>query len=269
MQGEERNVGRKRGFNERKRRQNEKGYDRLLPEVWHKDVSNFGSEIELLNSVPPPVHWTGGGCSWYKVFMEHPKKEQTLVLIKPDGVQRSLIGEIISRYERTGLKLVGLKFLVPTKDLIEKHYTLDPMWRQKNGEKTIASYKAKGLPPPSEDPFEVSGITLEKLKNYLTSGSVVAMVWQGANAVAMVKKITGATEPLNSDVGTIRGDFMLDSFQTADQDQRAVRNLTHISGSVEEAQKEIKLWFESRELISYNLVQEKILYDVNLDGILE
>ncbi|MDO8601291.1 MAG: nucleoside-diphosphate kinase, partial [bacterium] len=77
------------------------------------------------------------------------KTEKTLVLIKPDGVQRSLVGEIISRYERTGLKLIALKFVVPTPDMVEKHYTLDPLWRKKNGEKTIASYKAKGLVPPS------------------------------------------------------------------------------------------------------------------------
>ena len=121
------------------------------------------------------------------------KTEKTLVLIKPDGVQRSLMGEIISRYERTGLKLIALKFFVPTAEMIEKHYTLDPSWRKRNGEKTIAGYKAKGLVPPSEDPMEVSGITLERLKKYISSGPIVAMIWQGMNAVAMVKKITGSS----------------------------------------------------------------------------
>ncbi|MDO8265230.1 MAG: nucleoside-diphosphate kinase [Candidatus Parcubacteria bacterium] len=201
--------------------------------------------------------------------MAHPKEEKTLILIKPDGVQRSLIGEIISRYEQTGLKLIALKFIVPTPDMVEKHYTLDPSWLQRTGEKTIAGYKAKGITPPSEDPMEVSGMTLEKLKKYLSSGPVVAMVWQGMNAVAMVKKITGSTEPLTADVGTIRGDFMLDSYQTADEDKRAVRNLTHMSGSVDEAENEIKFWFKPEEIIKYKLVQEGILYDVNLDGILE
>lgn len=201
--------------------------------------------------------------------MAHAKEEKTLVLIKPDGVQRSLMGEIISRYERLGLKLIGLKFMVSTPDLVEKHYTLDPTWRQRNGEKTIKSYKDKGLKPPFEDPLEMSGWTLERLKKYLSSGPVIAMVWQGANAVAVVRKITGSTEPLSSDVGTIRGDFMLDSYQMADEDNRAVRNLTHISGSVKEAEDEIKLWFSDKELIKYNIVQEKILYDKNLDSILE
>ncbi|MDO8632999.1 MAG: nucleoside-diphosphate kinase [bacterium] len=201
--------------------------------------------------------------------MAHPKEEKTLVLIKPDGIQRSLMGEIISRYERLGLKLLGVKLTVPTPDLVERHYTLDPAWRQRNGEKTIKSYKEKGLKPPSEDPLEVSGVTLQKLKKYLSSGPVIAMAWQGANAVAVVRKITGGTEPLTSDVGTIRGDFMLDSYQMADEDNRAVRNLTHISGSVKEAEDEIKLWFSDEELVRYNIVQEKILYDENLDGILE
>lgn len=201
--------------------------------------------------------------------MAHAKEEKTLVLIKPDGIQRSLMGEIISRYERLGLKLIGLKFTVPTPDLVEKHYTLDPTWRQRNGEKTIKSYKEKNLKPPFEDPLEMSGWTLERLRKYLSSGPVIAMVWQGANAVAVIRKVTGSTEPLSSDVGTIRGDFMLDSYQMADDDNRAVRNLTHISGSIQEAEDEIKLWFSENELIRYNTAQEKILYDKNLDSILE
>ena len=199
----------------------------------------------------------------------HAKEEKTLVLIKPDGIQRSLMGEIISRYERAGLKLVGLKMLVPTPDMVEKHYTLDPTWRQRNGEKTIASYKAKGLKPPSQDPLEISGKTLGNLKKYLSAGPVIAMVWEGAHAVAIVKKLTGTTEPLTSDVGTIRGDFVIDSYEMSDRDGRAVRNLTHMSGSIKEAEEEIRLWFSEKELISYKVIHEKILYDVNLDGILE
>src|SRR3989338_407579 len=107
------------------------------------------------------------------------KKEKTLVFIKPDGIQRSLIGEIIRRYERSGLKLIGLKMFVPTEDLVEKHYTLDPTWRMRNGEKSIAAYKKKGLTPPTEDPMEVSGKALNNLKRYLTSGPIIAMVWKG------------------------------------------------------------------------------------------
>lgn len=201
--------------------------------------------------------------------MNHPKTERTLVLIKPDGIQRTLIGEIIKRYERTGLKLVGIKMLVPTTEMVEKHYTLDPNWRRITGEKNLKAYREKGLKPPHEDPLKQSAMILEKLKGYLASGPVIAMVWQGAHAVSIIRKITGGTEPLLSDVGTIRGDFMLDSYKIADDDLRAVRNLIHASGTVPEAELEIKHWFKPEELINYRLVQEQILYDVNLDGILE
>lgn len=196
-------------------------------------------------------------------------KEQTLVIIKPDGVQRSLIGEIIKRYERAGLKLAGLKFLVPTKDQVKKHYLIDPEWKRKVGEKAMSSYEKKGIKPPHKDPLKIGELVLARLQKYLTAGPVVAMVWQGNEAVGVVRKITGGTEPLSSDVGTIRGDLTIDSYQIADPDDRAVRNLIHASGDLEEAKKEIKIWFKSSELMKYRLISDAILYDVNLDGIKE
>jgi|SRR5271168_209212 len=201
--------------------------------------------------------------------MPHHKEERTLVIIKPDGIQRTLIGEIIERYERVGLKLLGVKMLVPTVEHIEKHYTLDPNWRRVTGEKTIKGYQDKGMTPPSMDPLEITGRILEGLKKYISSGPVIVMVWQGAHAVKIVRKITGGTEPLTSDVGSIRGDFVLDSYQLSDTDGRAVRNLVHASGSPDEANMEIDHWFKKDELIDYRLVQDEILYDVNLDGIIE
>lgn len=199
----------------------------------------------------------------------HPKKERTLVIVKPDGVQRSLIGEIIKRHERVGLKLVGLKMMVPSAEMVEKHYTLDPNWRRVTGEKRIKAARDKGEKPPSEDPFKITAIILEHLKKYLTSGPVVMMVWEGAHAVAIVRKIVGGTEPLATDVGTIRGDYVLDSYTMSDSDGRAIRNLVHASGSTAEAEMEIKHWFDEREITDYRLVQEQIIYDVNLDGIIE
>jgi len=201
--------------------------------------------------------------------MNHPKEERTLVVIKPDGIQRSLIGEIIGRFEKLGLKLAAVKMILPTEDFIEKHYTLDPEWRRLTGEKRVKAAKEKGEKLATEDPFEITRIILEKLKKYMTSGPVVAMVWQGAHATELVRKLVGGTEPRSSDVGTIRGDFVLDSYIMADTDGRAVRNLIHASGSAKESEAEINHWFKPEELVNYRLVQEQIIYDVNLDGILE
>ena len=198
----------------------------------------------------------------------HPKLERTLVLIKPDGIQRALIGEIIMRYERLGLKLVGLKMVVPTPEQVEEHYTLDPQWRQVTGEKTIASYKSRGLTPPSEDPLEITAKILKNLKKYLAAGPVVAMVWEGAHAVELVRKITGGTEPRGAAVGTIRGDFVVDSYIMSDNDDRAVRNLIHGSGSVEEANMEIPHWFKKEEIIDYKVSREDVMYSAELEGIL-
>ncbi|OHA15990.1 MAG: hypothetical protein A3G52_04785 [Candidatus Taylorbacteria bacterium RIFCSPLOWO2_12_FULL_43_20] len=201
--------------------------------------------------------------------MTHLKKERTLVVIKPDGIQRTLVGEIIQRYERIGLKLIAIKMLVPSEDHVDKHYNLDPEWKKNVGEKSIKGYIDKGLEPPSQDPMVIGDQVISVLKKYLSSGPVIAMVWQGAHAVKIVRKITGGTEPLSSDVGTIRGDYVLDSYQMSDKDGRAIRNLIHASGSAKEADDEIKHWFVEEELLDYNLVQDKILYDVNLDGLLE
>lgn len=196
-------------------------------------------------------------------------KERTLVIAKPDGVQRSLIGEIIKRYEQVGLKLVGLKMTIPTAEHVEAHYMVNPDFKTNVGTKTIESYKKKGETPPTENPEEQGEFVLNGLKKYMVSGPVVVMCWEGLHAIEVVRKITGGTEPRSSDVGTIRGDYVLDSYQLADADDRAVRNLIHASGDATEAEKEIALWFSDDELVSYRLVQEQILYDVNLDGILE
>jgi len=192
-------------------------------------------------------------------------KEKSLVLIKPDGIQRSLIGEIIKRYERAGLKLIGLKFFIPTPELIEQHYLIDDSWLETVGKKTITSYEKKEEKPPFSNPKECGQWVLGKLKNFMSSGPVIAMIWQGNEAVGIIRKITGGTEPLASDVGTIRGDFTIDSYPLADIDNRAIRNLVHASGSPKEAEKEIGIWFKKEEILNYRLVVEEILYDVNLD----
>ncbi len=197
------------------------------------------------------------------------QRERTLVLIKPDGIQRSLIGEIIRRYERTGLKLVGLKFFIPTEEMVKNHYLVNDGWLESVGKKSKEAYIKKGLTPSFDDPVKCGQAVLERLLKYLTSGPVIAMIWEGNEAIGVIRKITGGTEPLTSDVGTIRGDFTIDSYELGDTDGRAVRNLIHASGSAQEAEKEIKIWFSDQEILKFRLLQESILYDVNLDGIKE
>lgn len=190
------------------------------------------------------------------------------MILKPDAVQRGLIGEVIRRFENIGLKMVGSKMILANAEHVEKHYTLDPEWRRVTGEKTIAGYKDKGLTPPSEDPYEITGRILEGLKKYMIAGPVVVMVWEGAHAVKIVRKLVGSTEPLTSAPGTIRGDYVLDSYQMSDNDGRAVRNLIHASGSVSEASAEIEHWFKPEEIIEYRQLQDAIIYSPELDGIL-
>lgn len=203
--------------------------------------------------------------------MTHPKKERTFVIIKPDGVQRSLIGEIIGRFERTGLKLVALKLAVVGKsdeERLWKHYNKNDEWFSKKGANIVKEREAAGLPVEKE-PIEYGKDIIRALAKYMTAGPVVMMVWEGNQSVAVIKKLVGDTAPASSDVGTIRGDLTTDSYAIAAVDDRAVRNLIHCSDEPAEAEREIALWFTPEEIIAYRLLQEEILYDVNLDGILE
>lgn len=169
-------------------------------------------------------------------------KERTLVLLKPDAVQRNLVGEIVGRFERVGLKIVAMKLVLPSKEQAYTHYKINP-----------------NLPQ----------VILDRLANFLSASPVVAMVLEGNQAIPVVRKLVGSSDPSQSAAGTIRGDYTMDSYPLGDKDGRCARNLVHASDSIEAAEKEIKLWFKLGELINYKTVREKILYDVNLDGILE
>ena len=199
---------------------------------------------------------------------QHPSKERTLVIIKPDGVQRSLIGEIIRRFERTGLKLVALKMFVPKEEQCWEHYNKDEEWFERKGKVIVDDRKKAGV-TIDKTAMDYGKEIIQQLADFMTSGPVVGMIVQGNQAVNIVTKTVGTTEPMTSDMGTIRGDLTNDSYAVAGVDGRAVRNLIHCSDKPEEAEREIKIWFDKREIIDYRLVQEQILYDVNLDGILE
>ncbi len=201
-------------------------------------------------------------------MMTHPKKERTFVILKPDTIQRGLIGESIKRFESVGLKLTAMKFSLAAEEILWKHYNKDDAWFQKKGELTIKNRQDLGMPIEKEA-IEYGKDIIRALVKFMSCGPVVMMIWEGNQAVGVVKKIVGGTEPATSDVGTIRGDLTLDSYELANRDERAVRNLVHCSDEVSEAEREISLWFKSEEMMSYSVVAERILYDVNLDGINE
>lgn len=201
-------------------------------------------------------------------MMIHPKKERTFVILKPDAIQRSLVGDVIARIEKTGLKLVASKLILATPDQCWTHYNKDEEWFLKKGVKIIENRQTLGMPVEKEA-LEYGKDIIGALVKFMTCGPIMPMIWEGNQAVGIVKKLVGGTEPLTSDVGTLRGDYTIDSYELAGLDDRAVRNLIHCSDMPEEAQREIKIWFNESEIINYRLVAEQILYDVNLDGILE
>ncbi len=198
----------------------------------------------------------------------NPKKERSFVILKPDAVQRSLIGELISRLERTGLKMTAMKMILATEDQCWKHYNKNEEWFLSKGERVVENRQKAGL-AIEKDAIEYGRDIIRALVNFMTCGPIIVMIFEGNQAVGIVKKIVGGTEPLSSDVGTIRGDFTLDSYELSNLDNRAVRNLIHCSDEAAEAEREISLWFSPEEIIKYRLISEQILYDVNLDGIRE
>lgn len=196
---------------------------------------------------------------------KYPHQERTFVILKPDTVQRSLIGEVIKRFEKTGLKCTAMKMFVPQEEQLIQHYNKTDEWFLKKGTNVVNDLMAQGLPIDKE-PIEYGKDIIRTIVKYMTAAPVVAMVWEGNQAVAVVTKIVGTTEPATSDVGTLRGDYTIDSYGHASFETRAVRNLVHCSDAVSEAEREIAIWFKDSEIMQYNTAQERIMYDINLDG---
>jgi nucleoside-diphosphate kinase len=190
--------------------------------------------------------------------------EQTLIIFKPDSVARGLVGEIITRFEKIGLKIVGMKMLMVSRELADKHY---PASREDfikgMGGKTLENYQKLGIDAKkefgSDDPKEIGLKIREWLVDMITAGPVITMVLQGPHAVELVRKVVGHTLPLMSAPGTIRGDFSYDSSYLANTRSRPIKNLLHASGNLEEAQFEVKLWYTEKELVSYSRVEEEIM----------
>jgi nucleoside-diphosphate kinase len=194
-----------------------------------------------------------------------PHQERTFVILKPDTVQRSLVGEVIKRFERTGLKFVAMKMFVPAKEQLLTHYHKDDAWFLKKGNRIIEDLQNQGL-PVDKDAMAYGRSIIDTIVDYMTAAPVIGMILEGNQSVAVVTKLVGTTEPSTSDVGTIRGDYTVDSYGHSSYENRAVRNLIHCSESPEEAEREIKVWFTDEEIMQYVTAQERIMYDVNFDG---
>lgn len=185
------------------------------------------------------------------------KKERTFIAIKPDGVQRHLMGEIIKRFENRGLKLVACKLIAPTKEMVLKQYPDDEKWYISLGTRTLEGYKERGI-EMDKTPIEIGRMIREQLIDYISDRPVLAMVWEGPHAVELGRKTVGHTNPLKADVGSIRGDYSMESYFLADDMTRALQNLIHASGSPEEAEKEMKIWFDENEILDYDLVTAEV-----------
>jgi len=194
----------------------------------------------------------------------HPKEERTVVLIKPDGVKRGLIGEIISRFESRGLKIIALEMFQPTKEQIDSHYPKEEKWIKRLGEKTLKNYQQYGFDAKKElgtdDPLEIGKQVRGWLIDFMCSGPIVKMVVKGIHAISMVRKIVGPSLPADAEMGTIRGDFSVDSATAANRDKRAIHNIVHASENQEEAEHELKFWFAPEEIHDYKRAEEDIMF---------
>jgi len=194
----------------------------------------------------------------------HPREERTVVLVKPDGVKRGLIGEIIHRFEQRGLKVIALKMIWATRQEMDSHYPKDEAWVKRVGEKTAKTYEQYGYDLQTElgttDLLKIGTMVRGWLLDFMTSGPVVKMVIQGVHAVDMVRKIAGPTMPYLAEMGTLRGDYSVDSAAAANKEKRSVHNILHASETAAEAENEIKNWFTKDELHAYKRMEEDIQF---------
>jgi len=191
-------------------------------------------------------------------------RERTLVLIKPDGVKRGIVGRILARFEEAGLKIVALKMVRVSREYAENHYPNTPEWIRGMGEKTLQTYRDQGKDPVQEigtdNPMEIGNMIKEWNVDYLTSGPLIALALEGAHAISVVRKMCGFTLPAFADPGTIRGDFSITSPIITNELKRAVRNLVHASSDQEEAEYEINYWFSEEQLCSYQSAAEDVMF---------
>jgi len=193
-----------------------------------------------------------------------PKEERTFMLVKPDGVKRGLVGECIQRVEQRGLKIIAIKMVRATEEHARMHYPGTELWLRGMGDKTLETYARYGKDAMNElgtkDAFEIGNMVYQWNTEFLTSGPVVAMVISGIHAIDMVRKIVGKTIPAFAEMGTIRGDFSVDSPLLANEGKRAIHNVVHASGDPQEAEHEIEHWFAPEEIHDYKRAEEDIMF---------
>lgn len=194
----------------------------------------------------------------------HPREEITFLLVKPDGVKRGLTGEIIRRIEQRNLKIIALGLEKPGRAKIDRHYPKDAAWIHRLGEKTLVTYQKYGYDAKkelgTENADKIGKMVRSWLLDFMTSGPVVKMIIKGVHAVDMVRKLAGSTMPSAAEMGTIRGDFSVDSAAAANRDKRSVHNIVHASETPEEAKHEISYWFRKDEICDYKRTDEELTF---------
>lgn len=193
------------------------------------------------------------------------KFQRTFCMVKPDGVMRGIVGDIVYRIEKAGLKVVAMKMLSPNEEQIRKHLPAsDEAWVHRLGGKSLSGFDSLDVTAKevlgTEDQMTIGKEVVESLVAYMTSGPVVCMVVEGIQAIDMVRKLAGHTLPFKADVGTIRGDYSVDSPAIANAEKRAIHNLFHASENVSEANNEISLWFDAKEIQAYARTGEDVMY---------
>lgn len=187
--------------------------------------------------------------------------QRSLVILKPDAIQRGIVGELITRFERKGLKMIAMKIAQPSAEMAAKHYDKDDKWCGEIGGFIRNTFKEQGLDFRWETDLEAGREALQTLIDYLSCGPVVVMVLEGGLAIKHIRNMVGYRDPIDADMGTIRADYTIESAYMANTIGRSVRNMIHASGEPEEAEKEIALWFTPEEICHYDLAIEKVLYD--------
>lgn len=175
--------------------------------------------------------------------------ERSLILIKPEGIEKNLIGEIISRLEKANLKIKAMKMLIANEEKAEKHYPVTEEWAFTAFTKSKQTAEKEGREFNHENHMDFGKDIQSRLKQALTRGPIVSMVVEGDNAVYLIRQLTGHTEPKQAEKGTIRGDFSDDSYEVSDKEKRALYNIIHASSSLEDAEKEIEIWFQEHEIL--------------------